>query len=67
MIWKIILATNEPRETDNRTVANFECNSLRILLLRDITLAADGNVASRHIGLKTKWHTLSLMSLCSND
>ncbi|XP_028394454.1 uncharacterized protein LOC114518646 [Dendronephthya gigantea] len=47
------------RRADNPTAADFGYNDLRISVLRDIAPTAEGNVAGRHIGLRTKWHTVS--------
>ena len=47
------------RRSDNPTAAEFGYNDLRISVLRDIAPAAEGNVAGRHFGPRTKWHTVS--------
>ena len=53
-MWKNILTTNEPREDDNSTADDFGYSNLKISFLRDIALAVEGNVAGRHVGLRTK-------------
>ena len=47
------------RRSDNPTAADFGYNDLRISVLRDIAPTAEGNVAGRHIGPRTKWYTAS--------
>ena len=44
------------RRSDNPTPADFGCNDLRISVLRDIAPVAEGNVAGRHTGQRTKWY-----------
>lgn len=47
------------RRSDNPTAADFGYNDLRISVLRDIAPAAEGNVAGRHTGQRTKWYNVS--------
>ena len=47
------------RRSDNPTAADFGYNDLRISVLRDIAPTAEGNVAGRHHGARTKWSTVS--------
>ena len=47
------------RRLDNPTAADFGYNDLHISVLRDIAPAAEGNVAGRHNGQRTKWFNVS--------
>jgi hypothetical protein len=44
---------------DNPTAADFGYNDLRISILRDIAPVAEGNVAGRHTGQRSKWYNVS--------
>ena len=49
----------QERRSHNATAADFGYNDLRISVLRNIAPTAEGNVAGRHIGPRTKWYTAS--------
>jgi hypothetical protein len=47
------------RRADNPTAADFGYNDLRISVLRDVAPVAEGNVAGRHTGQRSKWYNVS--------
>ena len=47
------------RRADNPTAADFGYNDLRISVLRDTAPVAEGNVAGRHSGQRSKWFHVS--------